>query len=147
MVHLWLLYTKPATTKEKMDWLLDQVILENTQLILFIYCYMEERKEGIILFNAALSWHYLWFCVMGYRYVVLDMWLMNPCHYLMDYSFWIAARDLLLYTLSQLFSGTYHSLCYTICGTLTAVRNRQMNSPRKVNLLTFHIMSPFFKGS
>ena len=50
------------------------------------------------------------------------------CH--MGYSFLLTAR-VLLYAPSHRQDSTYHSLCYTSCGTLGGTRNSSMGSPHE----------------
>ena len=40
----------------------------------------------------------------------------------------------------QMLDRTYHSLCYTGCGTLTQTRNSSMDPPWGIDLTTYHTM-------
>ena len=87
----------------------------------FIYGYMEGRKEMFYL--TMHSTHFI------YGYMASDIWLRTipivrketRCHHIV-YCFRLSAR-VLLYAPSHRQDSTYHSLCYTSCGTLAGTRN------------------------
>ena len=56
------------------------------------------------------------------------------CHF-MRYSFLVAASDL-LYAPSHRQDSTYHSPCYTNCGSQTEIRNSSLGPPRAINPVT-----------
>ena len=80
------------------------------------------RKEGSVLFNDALNTFY---------FMVIWHWIYGKASEkksatsTMGYSFQLAARDL-LHAPSHRQDSTYHSLCYTSCGTLAGMRNSLM---------------------
>ena len=57
----------------------------------------------------------------------------------MGYSFWLAA--ILLYAPSHRQDSTYHSLCYTSCGSLDGTRNSSMGPPWGIDPTTNSTMS------
>ena len=94
-----------------------------------IEIYFNGRKEGIVLFNNALSTFYLW--LYGVKHMVndhSDSEREETCCRHMGYSFRLAAR-VLLYASSHRQDNTYHGLCYTSRGALAGTRNSSMGSP------------------
>ena len=66
------------------------------------------------------------------------------CHH-MGYSFWLAAR-VLLYASSLWQDNTYHSLCYTSCGSLAGMRNSSMGpTPWRIDPPNHRTMSDGMK--
>ena len=99
-----------------------------------------EGRKGNVLFNDALNTFYL--RVYGIGHMVKDTQIMREetrCRH-MGYSFRLAAR-VLLYASSHRQDNTYHSLCYTSCGTLAGTRNSSMGPPSRIDPTTHRTMS------
>ena len=80
---------------------------------------VEKRKEG----RKEVFYLTMHSTQFSYGYMASDIWYRT-----MDYSFRFVAR-VLLYASSHRQDNTYHSLCYTSCGTMAGMRNSSMVPP------------------
>ena len=96
-------------------------------------------KEGNVLFNEALNTFYvrfLWRWTFGKRSLSEKRNPLPPLHGLLF--FWFAD---LLYAQSYRQDNTFHSFCYTSCGTLAGMRNSSVGPPWGIDLMTHITMS------
>ena len=96
--------------------------------------YFSNRKEGHFYLMTD-STH----LIMVIWYIVMDHSVREEtccCHY-MGY-FFCLATSILLYAPSYRQDSTYHSLCYTSCGTLVGTRNTSMGPPLGIDPVTHH---------
>ena len=80
-----------------------------------------KKRKGKVLFNDALNTFYLRLYGVGPLRLAREE---THCRHI-GYSFRLAAR-VLLYASCHRQDNTYHSLCYTSCGTLAGTRNSYM---------------------
>ena len=67
------------------------------------------------------------------------------CCHSMDYSFWLAAKDI-LYAPYNRQDSTYHNLCYISSGTLAETTNSSMGPPWRIDPTTHHTMNKLQAG-
>ena len=101
------------------------IFMISIPLMVFLLLHNYIRKEENILVNDALNTFYL--RLYGVRRMIKNHSSREEthCHHYMDYSFLLAARDL-LYASSHRQCSANHSLCYTSHGELAGTGNSSM---------------------
>ena len=88
------------------------------------------NRERDILFNDALNTFYLRF--YGVRHMVKDHFDSEKENPLLPHRLFLLINSkVFLYAPSHRQDNTYHSLCYTSCGALAAMRNSSMGPPHE----------------
>ena len=88
--------------------------------------WLEQKKEGNVLFNDTLNTFYLWLC--GVRHVVKDLSDSERGNLLPPHGLLFPISSKGLYASSHRQDNTYHSLCH---GALAGARNSSMGPPHE----------------